>query len=112
MIEIRAVCRAGRCSLTAHGHAGAAAQGQDIVCAGVSALVHTLAAALAAFAVDGAETRLAAGQAALACADGGLSRTLFYQAVLGLALIARRYPSHVRLEIEGFFADDRQEEST
>lgn len=48
MIQIELIQSAGPgggfCRLTAEGHAGTAAKGQDIVCAAVSALVQTLAA--------------------------------------------------------------------
>ena len=48
MTEICAEWRENRFSLSVSGHAGHSANGNDIVCAGVSMLVHALAAWMAA----------------------------------------------------------------
>lgn len=108
MIMVFAGRRNGRCALHVAGHAGCALQGQDIVCAGVSALVDCLAASLYAFELKGVHTDLTAGNARLTCAGSGVADVLFYQSVLGLIGLARAYPECIRMRTEGFFSGDHK----
>ena len=79
--------------LTVDGHAGYAPAGQDIVCAAVSALTWTLAAAVAP--TGGAE--LSPGHSVLTGTDA--AAPLFDCICTGLVRIARQYPKHVKVEI-------------
>lgn len=106
MIMVFAGRRNGRCALHVAGHAGYAPHGQDIVCAGVSALVDCLAAALYVFELKGAYADLQEGSARLTCAGSGVADVLFYQTALGLIGLARKHPECIRMRTEGFFAGD------
>ena len=88
------------CRLEASGHAGYAPAGQDIVCAGASTLMQTLCALLAG--EEGAKSgawdepdgpRLAV--TAAAPQKPGVEGA-FEFAKAGVALLAERYPDHVR----------------
>ena len=97
MIRVFAHRQGGYYRFYATGHANYC-PGEDIVCAGVSALV----GALTAFAVQSTDCRHVrcrseAGEVFLAC-RGGLGRA-FDLVVGGLARIAQAYPDHVRVEV-------------
>ena len=83
------------CRLEAAGHAGFAPAGQDIVCAGASALVCALAGALDALGAQGVQRTLCAGHAAIAADDRADVRAAFTVAVTGLRQLAAAYPGHV-----------------
>ena len=81
--------------LHAKGHAGFARYGQDVVCAAVSALTQTAAAAAEK---RGGVVKMGDGEISIHCEDEG------YRAVLeaiteGLRMIARQYPMHVRVKV-------------
>ncbi len=90
----------GRHEIAAKGHAGYAPEGQDIVCAAVTALLTTLAQ-FAAHAGD-AEIRLEPGDIYVRCrprARYDRPVALVYSTVAGgLWAIARRYPEYVSFE--------------
>ena len=96
MIHIFAYRNGGYCRFYATGHANYR-PGEDVVCAGVSALV----GAMVAYAASNADCRhlrwsCAPGEAFLAC-RGGLGGVLD-ATLLGLSQIAAAYPDHVCLE--------------
>lgn len=81
--------------LTAHGHAGYATKGQDIVCAAVSALMQTLA-----YSTD-SETGGMRGDCVpelIVQADAAEENAAKFELVVdGLYLLAQQYPENVRL---------------
>ena len=80
--------------LTASGHAGFGRYRKDIVCAAVSALTQTAAAAARK---RGGSAGVGDGFIEIACEDEGFKPVL--EAVAdGLAMIAAQYPLHVRLK--------------
>ena len=91
--------------LTAAGHANNAPKGQDIVCAGISAIVTTLGQYLLA---DEKwlrpEISLAPGNTMIRARPRIWKRKkakeAYYQAILGLQLIAEQYPGNVLIEEE------------
>ncbi len=127
MIFIRADQRMDGLEITAVGHAGYATRGQDVVCAGVSALLFGLLSYLVAASsdvgmretvIDGyssgdcqnqktalahlrgsVERRVEDGSLWLLTHDmHGVDMTAWSVTAAGLALIAKQYPGHVRLE--------------
>lgn len=88
---IRVSASPGR--LCVEGHAGSAAFGHDLVCAGASMLVWTLAAQLEGR--QDARVRLGAGLAEIRCAPDEPALAF---AAAGLRLLAERFPEFVRLE--------------
>lgn len=99
MIEIKL----GQQSVTARGHAGYAAYGQDIVCAGVSALLATAAEMLLRLEAAGEvrltePVRLAPGDIQLAfepLGDGTKANMLWETLAAGLRLMEARYGQYV-----------------
>lgn len=97
--------------LTMQGHAGYAEPGKDIVCAGASALLHSLAATLKLLDVPGLQVELGYGSGRLSCrGDSFLVHTLFYQALVGMILLQQEYPDHIQVNTAGFFEGDFYEE--
>ncbi len=95
--------------LTVKGHAGAEKKGEDVICAGVSAIVGTLAAAVENMFNGGAikegyKLRLKDGEACISVrAKEGYKATVrlnFDNIILGLRLIAEKYPEHVSFEMK------------
>lgn len=104
MIEIK--FDADKLKLTVKGHAEYAEKGQDIVCAGVSALVGALAITLSDMWEGNSMmkkpiTRLKEGNTLIqAYAKPEYKKTLslvFYPILEGLDLIARKYPENVSM---------------
>lgn len=81
-------------TLTAAGHAGAAPRGEDLVCAGISTLLCTLAAQLEQ---TDAKTcvRLEPGFAELRAARTAQTAAAFSFAETGLRLLEAQYPQYV-----------------
>lgn len=80
------------------GHAGHAPPGQDIVCAGVTALVQTLAESIQALTEDKIEYEVSSGRADIYY--GNLSEkscTLVDSFFIGVCLIAGEFPDNVRI---------------
>ena len=104
MIRVEVAPR--RCRLTVTGHACSGAFGQDLVCAGVSAVAVTLAEAVTALEQAGKVTavtaRLVPGQAEIACrprlGQRRVTEAVFAAAALGLRRLEREYPDYVNLE--------------
>ncbi len=80
------------------GHAGHAPPGQDIVCAGMTALVQTLAESIQALTEDTITYEISPGRADIYY--GNLtekSRTLVDSFFIGVCLIADDFPDNVRI---------------
>lgn len=93
--------------MTMQGHAGYAEKGQDIVCAGASALLHSLAATLQLLEAPHLQLELGCGSGRLSCrGDSMLVHTLFYQALVGMILLQQEYPGHIEVNTAGFFEGD------
>ena len=89
---IRAAC--GERYLAVRGHAGYGRQGQDIVCAGVSALVYALAGRLRE---TGRLERFQSAQGYAEIAGTGDCAREFALVRCGLELLARQYPDRVEV---------------
>lgn len=107
MIEI--VYDRMRLRLTADGHAGFAEVGQDIVCAAVTILVYTLAAAVgnmdAAGQARGSSVELGSGHAEIVCAASprwhACAKMICDQICAGFDILRQMYPERVRYEVRG-----------
>ena len=83
------------------GHAGYSDHGNDIVCAGVSAITFTLLGFLENH-KDDIESASAQTQSGYACIEGKGGETValaFDMALIGLQQIAMKYPKHVTIHI-------------
>lgn len=90
-------------TLSVNGHAGYADKGQDIVCAGVSAIVYALLGWLennsecATFvSIDDNN-----GEVVISCEGGDDVSAVFYMAAIGIENIMNTYPAHVDIDIVG-----------
>ena len=93
--------------LTMQGHAGYAEKGRDIVCAGASALLHSLAATLKLLELPQLRVELADGQARISCrVESATVHALFYQTLVGLILLQQEYPDNIHVNTAGFFEGD------
>lgn len=119
-IYIREDQSTGRFSVIASGHAGTAPAGQDIVCAGVSILLDTLAEAMCRGQDDGSMTvhtiQRESGMYRLEgqCrrgTDGVDGPTVLQTVAAGLALMQAAHPEAVALDVrvtsEGFYPDGK-----
>ncbi|MBQ8143198.1 MAG: ribosomal-processing cysteine protease Prp [Butyricicoccus sp.] len=98
--------------LTMHGHAGYAEKGQDIVCAGASALLHSLIATLRLLEVPHLHVELQEGCARVSCRIESVTvHALFYQALVGMILLQQEYPENIRVNTAGFFEGDLERET-
>lgn len=113
-IYIREDQKTGRFCVLASGHAGKAPAGQDIVCAGVSILLDTLAEAMYRGQDGGCMTihtvQRASGMYRLEgqCrqgADGMDGHTVLQTVVTGLSLMQAAHPESVSLDVKGFYPD-------
>lgn len=92
-------------TVTVKGHAYSVSSGNDPVCAGISALTCTLAAAIENMALAGKVfdpvTSLTSGYAKISCGSYPNSEAavilIFDTLCLGYALLAQAYPASVRL---------------
>lgn len=88
--------------ITVTGHAGHGPPGQDIVCAAVSALTYTLAAALERLTEDQVSSALQNGDAEVRVERPSPEARLLLAAYrLGVAAIAEAYPDHVKIVTGG-----------
>ena len=108
MIEIEAILQDGGMEVLATGHAGFAPAGQDIICAGVSALLFGFAAYVEALSPVGGgeaprvEYREGDGMPYLRTRGLAGADTAGWAAVAaGLRLIAEAYPGYVRFKDRG-----------
>lgn len=85
--------------ITVSGHAGYAAAGKDIVCAGVTALTMSLVKSLNDLTEDKIEYEISPGRVDIHC--GNLSEAgmlLVDSFFIGICLIADEFPDYVRIE--------------
>lgn len=83
------------------GHAGYAPAGQDIVCAGISALSCALLEHLRQTGTA-AEAACRRGALRLRCGAGGRADSAFQMALAGYRIIAKTYPQHVAVDISPY----------
>lgn len=87
----------GNCHrLSVSGHAGYSNNGNDVVCAGVSALSLALAAYLPTVA-NISELRYDSGELLVVCYGGKEAEIAFDMAMTGYLNIADKYPQHVEV---------------
>lgn len=109
MIRIRCTQRENLMNLLVAGHAGYAQRGQDVVCAGVSALINALASTLVLLGETSAQIDLGSARAQITCCtDSVLVYSLYYQTLVGLVAIAREYPQYIDLRTAGFFCGEER----
>lgn len=90
-------------TLSVNGHAGYADKGQDIVCAGVSAIIYALIGWLENHSYD---TRFVSidecnGEVVISCEGDSNVASVFYMTAIGVEQIMNTYPDHVDIEIVG-----------
>jgi uncharacterized protein YsxB (DUF464 family) len=102
-----------RYKLNAKGHAGAAAKGQDIVCAAASILMQTLGEMVMSMQADGALQYCAVDYEHGMCVEAQAARdfkrellTVFAFADTGLKLLADNYPANIQLTIVNLDDDE------
>lgn len=95
MIKIEHVVKDGQIYFKGKGHAGFAAPGQDIVCAGVSAIVGTLGLYAAE---TGQQSNAGEGSMYVAMRDNKGNRAVIKAIMMGLAELARQYPDHITIK--------------
>jgi len=84
--------------LSVDGHAGCGEYGQDIVCAGVSALTQALLMSIDSLAEDRIKYRISPGRADIYYGNlSEKSRTLVDSFFIGVCLIADDFPDNVRI---------------
>ena len=86
-------------SILAEGHAGYAPAGQDIVCAGVSAILDTLYERLMSKGCLQEDSVMGAGYAFIHAIDCDASHWYLDYAAAGLDMIAEAYPDHVAVDV-------------
>lgn len=100
MIRGRLVRRDETIRLDVRGHSGQAPKGEDIVCAGVSALVETLAMGLGRYDPSGVR-ELGEGTFHYEGTPGTEARALIETFAMGLRDLARTYTDFVYFKEEG-----------
>lgn len=102
MIRVTYKQDGARHALTVKGHAGEAPAGQDIVCAGVSAIVQALGGVLRLMSGHGdvrpLVIRMDSGDAEIA-AEGGEADAVFLMALVGLEQVRMAYPERISIGI-------------
>lgn len=88
-------------TLSVNGHAGYAEKGQDIVCAGVSAIVYALIGWLENNIESYVSIDERNGEVVIACEGDEQVEAVFYMAAIGIENIANTYPDHVEIDIVG-----------
>lgn len=103
MIEATFVLGERDYELSIQGHAGYSDNGNDIVCAGVSAIAFTLMGFLQNNKDDigNISAQFLSGDLKVKCKSGGERiKTAFDMALIGLQQIAHKYPKHVKVTID------------
>lgn len=108
MIDIRYGMAEGCHVLSLRGHAEYDQEGQDIVCAGVSAIVFALLGYLANQATNQFYKVVEPGQTLIICDAGRDIDTAFTVAQIGLGQIARKYPNNVAITHSADGGDSRE----
>nr|DAI34271.1 MAG TPA: YsxB-like protein [Caudoviricetes sp.] len=84
--------------ITVTGHAGYAPPGQDIVCAGVTALTQALIKSIGDLTTDRIEYEISPGRADIKYGDlSEKSRTLVDSFFIGICMIADEFPDYIRI---------------
>lgn len=84
--------------ITVSGHSGYAAQGSDIVCAGVTALTQMLIKSIGDLTADRIEYKISPGRADIKYGNlSEKSRTLVDSFFIGISMIADEFPDYVRI---------------
>lgn len=93
-------CREGdRHRLAVNGHAGQAPRGQDIVCAGISAISFALLGYLQQCEAEIREISGGGGSLTVDCTGGERVENAFDMALVGYLTIAKNYPQNVEVYI-------------
>ena len=101
MIRVYYARGEGEHELSISGHAHYADYGQDIVCAGVSAIAFSLLGWLEHNEEELSDLSVSeVEQFYLSCKGSEKIDTAFQMAVIGLVQIAREYPDHVEIEYD------------
>ena len=95
MIRVNYLRQGGNHKLSVQGHAGWSQHGNDIVCAGVSAISFALLGYLHHAGSDIAEAQADSGNLRIECSGGEPVSTAFDMAMIGYLQIARKYPQYV-----------------
>ena len=98
MIKVQFEKKEEICRLSVTGHAGAAPQGSDPVCAAVTALCYTLAQALTLELREKARVSLREGAAEITAPAEGAAEHTFWVVRTGLRMLAYNYPEHITME--------------
>lgn len=103
MITVRAERRPDGVALSMDGHADYS-PGNDIVCAGASAIVYTFLGWLANHPGDAVceEQLVESGRVRLAAQGGELLDIVFEATVIGLLQLEKQYPAHVKVDYKTF----------
>lgn len=90
-------------NLSVSGHARYSPHGQDIVCAGVSAIVYALIGWLENCFGDTKFVSIdeRGGKVTISAQGDAFVATAFYMAAIGIEQIANTYPAHVNIDIVG-----------
>lgn len=90
-------------TLSVNGHAGYAPKGQDIVCAGVSAIVYALLGWLENNSenTDFVSIDENNGEVVIQCEGDDKVTAVFHMAAIGIESIMNTYPDHVDIDIVG-----------
>ena len=96
--------------LSIRGHAGYSHYGNDIVCAGVSAIGYTLLGMLENNSdhIDRLDTIENVGDMSIFCEGDEKIATAFEMAIIGLAQIANQYPNNITLNYTAIGGDSRE----
>lgn len=91
-------------SLVMVGHANYADKGNDIVCAGASAILYALLGWMENNGDDleDISTNVEPGESWVNCEGGEKTATAFEMACIGLEQLANSYPDHVEFDSAGF----------
>ena len=99
MIRINYERTGNRHRLAAQGHAGYATHGNDIVCAGVSALSYSLLGYLYNTDAEISEARTDSGDLLIDATGDQMTAGAFDMAMVGYLQIAKKYPQYVDVSI-------------
>jgi len=101
MIRVRFCQSNGNHILEMTGHADYN-PGNDIVCAGASAIAYTLIGSLTNLAKDEISYSAEPGELNLVCPVGKNSEILFHGAIIGLLQLQQKYPDNISVIVDGY----------
>lgn len=110
MIQVTYAQNGNHHQLSITGHAGYSQRGNDIVCAGVSAIAYTLLGFLENSRDDVEElaSATASGELSVSCTGGVRAGMAFEMALIGLMQIANQYHDNVKIHITVPDGDSRE----